>query len=361
MHCCEWTRREGRTRRGGGRRGGAVQQQGRGGRLACSAGGGNSSGSGGRGGRAQCSSSKCGCSYGASHGWPATQHARKQARSARTAVRVAGASSRDGAAAQEQGGSEAALGEASRAAEPSGAGGAASTGQEAGVQREARGEAGAAVGAGAGSGASAESTVKDGKWVGASHRVLFCSQCGSPTNQIVPAGDDKPRDVCSNPVCARIHYANPKVVVGALCLWHNKVLLCRRGIPPCEGMWGFPQGFLELGESSREGAEREVREEACAEVRVRSLLAVYNIPNQVQIIYLADLLSPHFAAGSETLEAALFEWDAIPFHHLAFPTVAWALEHAQQQLQHAQGLIQPQLRTKVAGTAGMFSGSYVDA
>ncbi|CAI7901977.1 unnamed protein product [Closterium sp. NIES-54] len=126
-------------------------------------------------------------------------------------------------------------------------------------------------------------------------------------------------------------------------------------------MWGFPQGFLELGESSREGAEREVREEACAEVRVRSLLAVYNIPNQVQIIYLADLLLPHCAAGSETLEAGLFGWDDIPFHDLAFPTVAWALEHARQQLQHPQALIQPQLRTKVVGTTGMFSGSYVDA
>ncbi|CAI5991158.1 unnamed protein product [Closterium sp. NIES-65] len=202
---------------------------------------------------------------------------------------------------------------------------------------------------------------KEGTWASSSHHVLFCSQCGSPTNLIVPPGDDKPRDVCSSERCGRVHYANPKVVVGALCLWEGKVLLCRRGIPPCEGMWGFPQGFLELGESSREGAEREVREEACAEVRVRSLLAVYNIPNQVQIIYLADLLSPHCAAGSETLEAGLFEWDDVPFPDLAFPTVAWALEHARQQLQHPQAVIQPQLRTKVVGTTGMFSGSYVDA
>ena len=42
--------------------------------------------------------------------------------------------------------------------------------------------------------------------------------------------------------------------------------MCRRAIEPRVGKWGFPQGFLELGESTREGAARETMEEAGATV-----------------------------------------------------------------------------------------------
>ena len=54
--------------------------------------------------------------------------------------------------------------------------------------------------------------------------------------------------------------------------------MCRRAIEPRVGKWGFPQGFLELGESTREGAARETMEEAGATVvpgpmLVRSLIS----------------------------------------------------------------------------------------
>tara|TARA_B100000795_G_scaffold168670_1_gene127059 strand:+ start:172 stop:453 length:282 start_codon:yes stop_codon:yes gene_type:complete len=64
----------------------------------------------------------------------------------------------------------------------------------------------------------------------------------------VPAGDERERSCCT--ACAHIAYQNPKVVVGAVCQWEGKVLLCQRAIPPCEGKWGFPQGFLELSETA---------------------------------------------------------------------------------------------------------------
>jgi ADP-ribose pyrophosphatase YjhB (NUDIX family) len=37
--------------------------------------------------------------------------------------------------------------------------------------------------------------------------------------------------------------------------------MCRRRIEPSAGKWGFPQGFMELGESTRQGAARETMEE----------------------------------------------------------------------------------------------------
>ena len=61
-------------------------------------------------------------------------------------------------------------------------------------------------------------------------RVKFCRQCGRATKFIIPAGDNRPRDVCSNPDCQLIHYQNPKIVVGCLVIYKEKILLCRRAI-----------------------------------------------------------------------------------------------------------------------------------
>ncbi len=106
-----------------------------------------------------------------------------------------------------------------------------------------------------------------------------------------PEGETHPRLVCD--ACGFIDYVNPKIVVGAVCDWRDRVLLCRRAIEPRLGYWTLPAGYLEEHETTVEGALREAREEACAELEIRGLLAVYNIPriSQVQLIYAADLRS----------------------------------------------------------------------
>ena len=85
---------------------------------------------------------------------------------------------------------------------------------------------------------------------------------------------------------------------------------------------------MELGESTAEGAAREVWEEAQARVVIESLLGVYEIPhiNQVNIIYRASMLGPDFAPGLESEAVALFAWEDIPWDQLAFPSVRWSLE-----------------------------------
>ncbi len=122
-----------------------------------------------------------------------------------------------------------------------------------------------------------------------------------PSVRTVPDGDSRERLVC--PDCGYISYDNPKVVVGSVCLWRDRILLCRRSIPPRRGYWTLPAGYMELNETTVEGALREAWEEARARLEIRALLAVYNIPriSQVQLIYLADLASPDVAAGPETI------------------------------------------------------------
>ncbi len=143
----------------------------------------------------------------------------------------------------------------------------------------------------------------------------------------VPTGDNRPRLVCDE--CGFVQYVNPKVVVGAVCTWEDRILLCRRAIEPRRGHWTIPAGFLEESESVEDGARREAWEEARAELDLEGLLGLYSVPriSQVQIIFRARLRSPDVAAGEESLEVRLFAWDEIPWDDLAFPSVRWALAH----------------------------------
>jgi ADP-ribose pyrophosphatase YjhB (NUDIX family) len=148
-----------------------------------------------------------------------------------------------------------------------------------------------------------------------------------PSLRGIPEGDTRERMICAE--CGFVLYDNPKIVVGSVVRWGERVLLCRRSINPRRGFWTLPAGYLELNESTSAGAEREAWEEAQAKIEIEGLLAIYDIPriSQVQLIYRARLLDEAVAAGPESLEVRLFGWDEIPWDELAFPSVRWALEH----------------------------------
>jgi ADP-ribose pyrophosphatase YjhB (NUDIX family) len=155
-----------------------------------------------------------------------------------------------------------------------------------------------------------------------------------PSVRGVPEGDNRERMICAE--CGFILYDNPKIVVGSVARWGERILLCRRAIHPRRGYWTLPAGYLELNESTSAGAEREAWEEAQAKIRIDGLLAIYDIPriSQVQLIYRARLLdAAAVAAGPESLEVGLFAWDEIPWSDLAFPSVGWALNHEREARQ----------------------------
>ena len=148
----------------------------------------------------------------------------------------------------------------------------------------------------------------------------------------VPAGDNRPRQVCDE--CGFVDYVNPRLVVGAICTWEDRILLCRRAIEPRRGYWTMPAGFLEEKESTEDGARREAWEEARAKLDIEGLLGLYSVPrlSQVHVIYRARLVSPDVAAGEESLEVRLFAWDEIPWDDLAFPSVHWSLRHYRESM-----------------------------
>ena len=135
------------------------------------------------------------------------------------------------------------------------------------------------------------------------------------------------RDVCDD--CGHIQYANPKIVVGSVVTWGERILLCKRAIEPRKGFWTLPAGYLEEHETPQDGAKREALEEAQCDIVLDCLLAVYSIVrlSQVQLMYRAHLDTEQFGAGAESLEVRLFDWDDIPWTEIAFPSVHWALQH----------------------------------
>jgi len=147
-----------------------------------------------------------------------------------------------------------------------------------------------------------------------------------------PDGDLLERSVCDR--CGFVDYQNPKVVVGSAVLQGSKILMCRRAIEPRKGYWTLPAGYLELYETTEEGARREALEEACAKFELECVLAVFSLAHisQIQVLYRAKLIDPNIAAGPESEEVALLEWDEIPWKEIAFPSVVWTLAALKRTL-----------------------------
>jgi len=151
--------------------------------------------------------------------------------------------------------------------------------------------------------------------------MKYCSDCGSEVELRVPEGDDHPRYVCGT--CATIHYQNPKLVVGCIPEWEDKILLCRRAIEPRYGLWTLPAGFMENDETTQQGAARETLEEACARVEVGRLYSLFNLPhiNQVYLVFRSRLLDLDFGPSRESLEVRLFREHEVPWQEIAFPVI----------------------------------------
>ncbi len=91
----------------------------------------------------------------------------------------------------------------------------------------------------------------------------------------------------------------PLVGVGVVAVKDGRVLLIRRAKPPREGRWSLPGGRQRLGETVREAARRELREETGIEAAVTALLDVVDSITRDE----EDAIAYHY-----TLVDFLAEW-----------------------------------------------------
>ena len=157
--------------------------------------------------------------------------------------------------------------------------------------------------------------------------INFCPFCGSAVELRCTDNDDRLRHICV--ACGMIHYQNPKMVIGSIPEWEDKILLCRRAIEPRYGLWTLPGGFMENGETATEAAIRETLEEANARIAIGDLYSMYSLPyiDQVHLLFRARLLDPDFSPGAESLQVRLFAEHEIPWDEIAFRPVKYSLKH----------------------------------
>lgn len=174
--------------------------------------------------------------------------------------------------------------------------------------------------------------------------MKYCSNCSASVELTIPEGDSLPRYVCT--ACNTIHYQNPKIVVGCIPEWEDKVLICKRAIEPRRGWWTLPAGFMENNETLAQAAARETLEEANARVEIGNLFTVYSLPHisQVYFLFRARLLDLDFKPGIESLEVKLVSeleipWDEMAFRVIHDPLKRYFEERKQGELGFHMGVI----------------------
>jgi len=107
--------------------------------------------------------------------------------------------------------------------------------------------------------------------------------------------------------------AGPRTAVGAIVFRDEKVLLVKRANPPGQGLWAIPGGRVELGETLKEAARREVREETGVIINPKEPVYVFEVIERddeggirfhyVIIDLLAEYLSGEPNPGADASEA----------------------------------------------------------
>jgi ADP-ribose pyrophosphatase YjhB (NUDIX family) len=112
---------------------------------------------------------------------------------------------------------------------------------------------------------------------------------------------------------SREYPARPICGVGVVVRKDDAVLLIQRGNPPRRGDWGLPGGAVELGESLRDAARREVREECGIEIAVGGVVDAMDLVQRdkagraqyhfVVVDFAATYAGGELRASSDVLDA----------------------------------------------------------
>jgi ADP-ribose pyrophosphatase YjhB (NUDIX family) len=140
----------------------------------------------------------------------------------------------------------------------------------------------------------------------------YCAHCGRPLETERAGRLYLP--VCRH--CGASIRVGPLPAVGVAVVDAGRVLLVKRRYEPMQGTWAIPGGFLEIGETPRAAARREVREETGLDVRITGILDGFPTGGPrwrvVFICYQGVIAGGSLAAGDDALEADFFPLDRPP-------------------------------------------------
>jgi 8-oxo-dGTP diphosphatase len=157
-----------------------------------------------------------------------------------------------------------------------------------------------------------------------------CTRCGGTlaTREL----DGRPRHVCM--ACGAVSYVNPVPAAAVVVLKDETILLVKRAIEPKRGLWSLPAGFIEIDETPRECAVREVKEETGLDVELDGLVdvaSVFDDPRYVclLVVFRAHTVGGRLEPGDDAAEVGYFGADALP--PLAFKTHTRIIEQVLKE------------------------------
>lgn len=142
-------------------------------------------------------------------------------------------------------------------------------------------------------------------------RVLQCSA------RLLGGLENRPPESILQDFGGDLHTVTPQIGVDAMVLDGERLLLIQRSD---NGLWCMPGGAVEVGETLAQAAERELREEAGIEGRVRRLAGVFDSRlwhsgvkrHMVHIVFLVEHVAGIPVRTDESLDVGYFAEAALP-------------------------------------------------
>jgi ADP-ribose pyrophosphatase YjhB (NUDIX family) len=149
----------------------------------------------------------------------------------------------------------------------------------------------------------------------------FCPSCGAPDPEVV-----LPRSLHCG-ACDFRSFSNPSPVAGVIPRTEDgRIWLLRRGFFEGAGLWTFPGGFVDLGESVEDAARRETREELCIDVELGRLVGVYSRADTRIVLVVFDAVALGEPQPTpEAPEIRAFAPAELPWDEMAFWSTTQAL------------------------------------
>lgn len=149
----------------------------------------------------------------------------------------------------------------------------------------------------------------------------FCTQCAAPLEWRRLQDERHAQPVCTG--CGRVEWQNPKPTASALITRRapdgtREVLLVRRAVPPCQGCWDCPGGFIDPDEHPEAALRREMREELGLDISIERFLGVFvdrygdDGESTLNLYYEVTVRGGTLTPASDVSEATWFGLDHIP-------------------------------------------------
>jgi ADP-ribose pyrophosphatase YjhB (NUDIX family) len=169
-----------------------------------------------------------------------------------------------------------------------------------------------------------------------SSRMMYCPFCTAPLVHRDIAG--RSRLACSR--CNFVYWDNPKPVAVTLVPKDGGLVLVKRKLPPRDGFWALPGGFIEAYESPADAAVREVLEETGLKVEIDHLIeaiAPAKRANEILLFFVAKPTTDEPTAGDDAAEVRVFKREDLP--EIAFDSHERIIREwfARQDAEHGAG------------------------